>query len=196
MYDEIICEETLPLPKGLSLEKDYVFQTKDLNCFLQTFVIQNNRLYERKPVCVAKTSEEIEKEKAETKKSRYIPVYPEKITGYENIPMQFTGSINFYNFIELEEKDHWIEFVALFSNGYLIKSIDLAQHEITDNTKRKEFSKQRREEAIQYAKYCKTWRGRIHVMFIKFVCKNILKAYFSVLEKLISFGYYVQRKIS
>lgn len=197
LYDEIVCEAPLPWPEFFTENKVRVFQTKDLDCYLANFKISaDGRLYK-----VENTYEEIPineevKEKRKGTKSEWLNSFPEqKIVKTTLIPMSFTGSITFYDYVHGQENDFWIEFVGLFSNGYLVKTIEQQNCTCTSNKERLEREEQYKIQYKERIAYLNTWRGKLHSFVSRLVFKFLNKVYFRVLNKLMSFGYFIQKHI-
>ena len=152
MYDDISCAEPLPFTdemKDLGLDiNDYVFQTKDLDCVLGKYIIQEQKLFELK----YKTEKWIESS------DKLFGGYMEREGEYlECIP--YHGEIYFYDFRNnVQDKwDCWIEFKAIFTNGSLQK-IELVKFNKEDNSERLEREKKWKEqlehsERVWYNKY-------------------------------------------
>lgn len=136
MFDNIICKKELPLTEELlklSINwTDRDFQTKDLDCSLACYYINEKGLLEEEVVereYIKYTEEEIQSQnispwsvyKEIIEKNRYLK------------PISHHGVINFYDSIPINEKqDLWIEFKAYFIYGKLDK-IELFQSEIKES---------------------------------------------------------------
>lgn len=137
MFDTIAVAEKLPLTQemiDLGLEGQLQeFQTKDLNCSLGLYFMQNGRLYEEKH----KETKWIQGDK-NSKDFMSRLGYMERLDPYQE-DTHFHGKIHFYDFkMNVADKyDCSIEFCAVYNKGQL-ESIELTQFEKTDNAERKE----------------------------------------------------------
>ena len=93
------------LPDGLEHNK-YVFQTKDLDCLLNDYVIDEDGRFMVKRI----TKEPI----PESERQGLFPLFRTVKEEYEDTV--FHGKFNFY---VLSSKDLWHEYVAFFSYGKL-----------------------------------------------------------------------------
>lgn len=136
MFDTISVSGSLPFSEemiSLGLDKNNLsFQTKDLDCVLDYYIIQNGELFVQK----YKTSKWIEGDK--NGKS-----FMDKIGHLEREDpylqkLYFHGEIFFYeSFYDIQDKwDCWVEFKAVFTESKLQK-IELFRFEKTDNAERK-----------------------------------------------------------
>ena len=137
MFDTIAVAEKLPLTQemiDLGLEGQlHEFQTKDLDCLLGLYFMQNGRLFEEKH----KETKWIEGDKnAKDFMSRLG--YMERLEPYQE-DIYFHGKFYFYDFkMDVAGKyDCSIEFCATYNKGQL-EGIELVSFEKTDNTQRKE----------------------------------------------------------
>jgi hypothetical protein len=162
MFDTIAVAEKLPITQemidlGLE-EKLQEFQSKDLNCCLDLYFMQNGRLFVEK----YKETKWIEGDKKA--KSIFARLgHMERNDPYQE-DTNFHGKVNFYNYImDVAGKyDCMIEFCATYNKGQLEK-IELVEFEKTDNTPRKERDLAWRKEADRirnawYNKYFKFYQ--------------------------------------
>ena len=159
MFDTIAVAEKLPITQemidlGLE-EKLQEFQSKDLNCCLDLYFMQNGRLFVEK----YKETKWIEGDKKA--KSIFARLgHMERNDPYQE-DTNFHGKVNFYNYImDVAGKyDCMIEFCATYDKGQLEK-IELVEFEKTDNAPRKERDLAWRKEAerIQNAWYNKYFK--------------------------------------
>ena len=162
MFDTIAVAEKLPITQemidlGLE-EKLQEFQSKDLNCCLDLYFMQNGRLFVEK----YKETKWIEGDKKA--KSIFARLgHMERNDPYQE-DTNFHGKVNFYNYImDVAGKyDCMIEFCATYDKGQLEK-IELVEFEKTDNTPRKERDLAWRKEADRirnawYNKYFKFYQ--------------------------------------
>ena len=127
MFDSITCE--LPLPLNKKEQKtfsnvnwdDHVFQTKDTDCTLSTYIIKKNgKLYglyiDGKNVRVI--SKEEERKIKRQGKFCWPYEFKEKSRKYKF--EKFTGDLYFYDhIIDKDENEWWVEFAAKFVNGII-----------------------------------------------------------------------------
>ena len=146
MFDWITIDESL-LPAVPELEsrgissiiKDKNFQTKDLDCSLDRYKIEENGVLQREEVITVFEENTVE----ETSLGRrWNPPFTEKEVSRDWIKENFTGAINIYTSIEDPETkdDFWIDYRIIFYDGEL-KSIKLDNCRVelyTDIKKKKE----------------------------------------------------------
>lgn len=195
LYDSVLCEAPLPWPKTYTGNQDRSFQTKDLDCCLLTYKITaDGRLYKIESTYEeVRVTPEIAKERKDNK-TVWLNAYTEqKLIGTTLVPMSFTGSITFYDFIEGAELDHWVEFIGLFSNGFLIKPIVEQNCTTTSNKERLEREAKFLQEAKERMQYLNTWKGKVHQFISRLMFTFLHKFYFKTLNKLVNFGYYLQK---
>jgi hypothetical protein len=127
MFDNIKCE--LPLPLNKKEQKtfsnvdwnDRVFQTKDTDCTLSSYIIRKNgKLYglfiEGENVRVI--SEKEEKKIKKQGKFCWPYEFKEKSRKYKH--EKFTGDLYFYDHvIDKDGNEWWVEFVAKFIDGVI-----------------------------------------------------------------------------
>lgn len=148
MFDNISVAHVLPYNEemkelGLDINK-YTFQTKDLECGMDSYVIQNSKLYIRK----YKEEKWIAGDpKAKSVMCRIGHMEREN-PYYEEV--YHHGEIYFYEFVnDVKDKwDCWIEYKATFTKGDLM-DIELFKFEKTDNGERKLREKQWQEKLNQ-----------------------------------------------
>lgn len=153
------------------------FQTKDLECYLLTYKVNNGQLF-------------YEKSEREWVESDGI------FGGYMNEisrsleKREDTVTVYFYDFLFNDVADIWIEFKAVFIHGVLSK-IELFKFEETSSKERIERHEKWLRELKEYNDYKKTLRGKIVIWCknkIRFVLKKIslvFKKLTSALDKLI-----------
>jgi hypothetical protein len=131
MFDYIQCERKLPLTKEAKKAfpdvnwSEESFQTKDLDCTLQTYCITK-----RGHLAVLKiegehvrTMSEKEEEKVRKQKKFCWPYkFVESSRKYEKY--DYTGSVNFYYYNEDKDNNTWdLEFTAIFVKGKLTELV-------------------------------------------------------------------------
>lgn len=175
MFDNISVSSQLPFSEemiALGLDKNvYIFQTKDLDCLMDSYFIQEEKLFRQ---CY-KTEKFIE---GDQKAKNWIDRlgHIEREEPYLQ-PIQFHGEIYFYDFVtNVQDKyDCWIEFKATFSEGKL-NQIELFKFTKEDNAERKQREAKWREEikrqnGIWYNKYfrhTKLYRWFSHRVWYRF----------------------------
>jgi hypothetical protein len=127
MFDSIKCELPLPLNKKEQVKfskvnwKDIVYQTKDLDCTLSTYIIRKNgKLYglfiEGENIRIISEKEE----KKIKKQGKFCWPYEFKEKSRKYKLEKFTGDVYFYDSIFDEDgNEYWAEFVGKFVNGIL-----------------------------------------------------------------------------
>ena len=125
MFDNIKCEAPLPLNKKLAKQFENVdftqqsFQTKDLDCLLNHYVI-DKKGYIRAEITHGK---HIKKKKPKGHTGVWLP-YDFKVERIELKKIKHTGDVNFYDHIEDSKGDqYWLEFKATFLKGKMIKLV-------------------------------------------------------------------------
>jgi hypothetical protein len=157
MFDNISVSDQLPFSEemiALGLDKNNLtFQTKDLECVLETYIIQDRKLYRQ---CYK--SEVYVEGDAKSKNWLGRLGHIERNDPYLS-PVEHHGEVYFYEFIkDVNDKwDCWVEFKATFTKGNVDK-IELFKFDKTDNTERRQREKQWLEETerlknIWYNKY-------------------------------------------
>ena len=174
MYDDIVCKYPLPFPEDT---KGYIaesFQTKDLDCGLDSYEIrEDGTLWLR------------ECERAHIDGDPNGKTFSEKFGIIKETKIWWTHAkttrtIRMYDYQNNDGGvyDYWVEFEIVFIDG-VIDKIKLIKFEINDNTKRKELHKQHMEElkkqkvvesAIFYRLIIKPYNK-----IIRFICGLIYK---------------------
>lgn len=177
MFDNIVCKYPLPLTVEMDELKKFnlnerTYQTKDLECVLDYYEIHQDGTLWHEEYDVEDRSDP----NAEGIQ-RIIGMHTRTNTRMVQMK-EYTGTINFYEFIDYGEgdKDYWVEFAATFFNGILMKII-VAEFRATDNADRKastaKFHKEMEERRILwnkwYIKYGYAYYDRfIHWIFVKY----------------------------
>ena len=134
MFDGIVCEYKLPLPKDLAELSEinwneFEFQTKSLGNTLDKYTIEDDgQIYQEK------TKQEFIDDPVHAH-GGYIQITEDGIE-----KSYFTGELVFYTRVPQEEYDYYIEFKALFWKGEL-KEIERTEWNKKDNSDRKEEEK-------------------------------------------------------
>jgi hypothetical protein len=165
MFDYISVSDNLPFNdemKELGIDKNnLVFQTKCLDCSMDNYIIQSNKLFIQK----YKSENWVEGNKNSKNIFDQLGHIEREGPYYEEV--NFHGEIYFYEFLSsVKDKwDCWIEYKAVFTQNNLI-SISLFKFTKEDNTERlqreKEWQKKiQQEQSLWYNKYflnTKTYR--------------------------------------
>ena len=136
MFDTISVSGDLPFSQemiDLGIDKNNLsFQTKDLDCTMSHYIIQNGELFEEK----YKTEKWIEGNKNAKSIIDKIGHMQREDPYFEKV--NFHGEIYFYELLmNVQDKwDCWVEFKAVFTDGKLQK-LELFKFEKTDNAERK-----------------------------------------------------------
>lgn len=147
MYDDIFVKDQLPLSQemidfGVG-DKNTYFQSKDLECAMAVYKIENGELFIEK---FAKTEWIEGDKKAKTLIGRLGYLKREE-PYFEKVPHH--GDVGFYDFYDVKkgEKTYevWVEFNARFGNGK-VEKIDLVKFEARDVTERVIAEEKRNEE--------------------------------------------------
>lgn len=183
MFDNIIVEKRLPLPKVKDRGdladmkwKGHSFQTKDLANYLGLYKItKDGKLQEQKFVYEDKTEDEIAAEKEAVKNNKWCIVHSQRVVDKYWEDCNFTGYVNFYDsfhgnpigayddFDKVDDDswdyDYWVEWVAHIVEGK-VKSIKLHKWEQEDNSTRKANSKKWKKELEDRHQFQQTFRFR------------------------------------
>lgn len=170
MYDDISIKDQLPLNQEMIDfgfdHKDSYFQTKDLECAMAFYKIENGELFIEK---FAKT-EWIEGNKKSKSLIERIGYLKREEPYFEKVPHH--GDVGFYDFYDVKkgEKTHevWVEFTARFGNGK-VEKIDLVKFEVRDVTERVAAQEKREEE------YRAKMQRPIYKYFLNTRCFILLK---------------------
>lgn len=174
MFDDIIVEMNLPLPKDQGELsgwdwKEHSFQTKDLENYLGLFKIdKEGQLWEQKLEHEDKTEEELAEEKENHKGDKWFFQHPQKVVGNHWEEFDHTGYVRFYDgFYDQDydstpefEDDYWVEWVAHIVKGK-VQSIEIEKWEREDSTERRQRNKQWRAELKVRREYMQTLRYRL-----------------------------------
>ena len=148
MFDAISVSGDLPFSQemiDLGINKNNLsFQTKDLDCAMSLYIIQDDQLFIEK----YKTSKWIEGNKKGKSFPDRIGHLKTEDPYFDKV--HFHGEIYFYDSInDVQGKwDCWVEFKAVFSDSKLQK-IELFEFKKTDNAERKIREKEFREQIKQ-----------------------------------------------
>ena len=148
MFDTISVSGDLPFSEemiDLGINKNNLsFQTKDLDCAMSLYIIQDDQLFIEK----YKTSKWIEGNKKGKSFPDRIGHLKTEDPYFDKV--HFHGEIYFYDSInDVQGKwDCWVEFKAVFSDSKLQK-IELFEFKKTDNAERKIREKEFREQIKQ-----------------------------------------------
>jgi hypothetical protein len=184
MFDTISISGDLPFSQemiDLGLNKNNLsFQTKDLDCAMSHYIIQNGELFEEK----YKTEEWIEGDKNAKNVMDRIGHMDRRDPYFAKV--NFHGEIYFYEFVmNVQDKwDCWIEFKAVFTNSKLEK-IELFKFDKTDNAERKtrDLQFQQRME-IEHKKWINKYF--FYTKFYRFLHYKIWMNFWDMVERLAS----------
>lgn len=170
MFDYISVKDKLPTnddidASGIDLYGDF-FQTKDLENIMSTYYIEGGILHVEK----YRTAEWIDDA------DRFTGGYIDRKDSYIE-PFDYHGKINFYNSIDKDGYDHWIEYDAYFIHGKLEK-FELVKYTKTENESRKRRLKEICEEAahrhnLWYNRYF--FHTKVWFTIRKFLCKILMR---------------------
>lgn len=179
LFDTIIFNKSViqgidpKIDKYLTLlgESELGWQTKDFDCTLSNFYIEEGKLF----------LEHVERKWVE--EDGPFGGFLKPISKEKQLYNK-TCSIQAYELLNSEEVDIWIEIQFVFIDGILQKTT-LFKYEETDSAPRIERSKKFQKELQESIKFGKTWRGKLQRAFGKFLGQ--------VSRKIINFGNYIQR---
>lgn len=159
--------------KYLSLigDSEIAFQTKDFDCLLSTYKVQNNQLFYR-----------IFERKWVESGGMFGGHMEEVSSSLEK--QDKTATIHAYDSLENDIADIWIEFKVIFING-VVDKIELFKFEETCPKSRLEREKEFLQEMKEYQDYRKTIRGKITIFFKDKIYKLLHKVS-QILRKVVS----------
>lgn len=152
-------------------QEEVDFQTKDLDCCLKNFFIEDGCLFEQHV-------ETRWVEDSSTFGGFIEPVSKEKKLCNK------TCTVQAYDALDSEEVDIWIEMQFVFVDGFLQKT-SLVKYEETDAAIRIERQKQFQKQWAESIEFGKTFRGKMQKAFGRFLGK--------LSRKIINFGNLIQR---
>lgn len=171
LFDYMSCELPFPaLPESeeggrkittFPFKAGHQFQTKDLiNALIEYKIGEDGVLYEKK--VEYEKREFTEEEKKEQEGSFFHPLWHSEELSHEWVKENFTGYINFYDFIHDIDDGHdvWIEYQAHFKGGELQGEVELFKCNYECNKERKKNAAERYAEEEARQKYKKKWRYR------------------------------------
>jgi hypothetical protein len=149
MFDSIKCELPLPLNKKEQVKfsntdwKNMVYQTKDLDCTLSTYIIRKNgKLY---GLFINGENVRVISEKEENKirkQGKFCWPYEFKEKSRKYKFEKFTGDLYFYDSIfDDEGNEYWAEFSGKFLNGVLqgkLKKVEIRLSQTAQDIKKNE----------------------------------------------------------
>ena len=152
-------------------QEEVSFQTKDFDCGLKNFFIEEGRLFE----------EHIEAQWVE--ENGPFGGFMEPISK-EKKPCNKTCTIQAYDMLDSEEVDIWIEIQFVFIDGFLQKT-SLVEYEEMNAVIRIEREKLFQKQLAESIEFGKTFRGKVQRVFGQFLGK--------LSRKIINFGNLIQR---
>jgi hypothetical protein len=179
MFDYVICEHELPLPKDQKELADikwntYQFQSKNMNCLMDDY-----RINKKGKLLVRAGRTDFFDDPSQT--------LPEVESNYH-------GELEFYAYEQRNKYDYSVTFNAKFSNGNLDK-IKLSEFEKHSNEKRKKYQAEFEEERNRFKKLTQSWWFPIYVTLYKTPVQRISKYTYKLLQKLISNWFRYEQKI-
>mgnify|MGYP003335537558 CR=1 FL=1 len=167
MFDYLSVADKLPTnaeidAAGINLYSE-PFQTKDLDNIMATYYIQGGKLFVEK----YKVTEWVEDPEG------FAGGYIDRKEPYQEEIVDHHGKIRFYEMIDKDDHDHWIEYEAYFTRGK-VDEIKLVKYEKTSNIEKKKdlealFNRMKESRQKWYNKYFfhTTFWNKIR----KFICK-------------------------
>ncbi len=188
LFDTVIIKDiNLPRPEGFIGDLPTNYQTKDLNCSLDTYYLTNGKLMLEKV-----EGSWVESTPEERKRSRWN-VGHFNIAKKELVPFSHYGVVNFYTGITdySEDKDAWIEFDAQI-DGTEVKGITLKSFELRDNSFRKQGEQELKERFEREEELAKSKKRFVVYSFrwVKRLISKILRKIGGVITK---FGNYLNK---
>lgn len=179
MFDTIIFNKSViqgldpKVDKYLRLlgESELGFQTKDFDCLLQNFFIEDGCLFEQHV------------ETRWVEESGPFGGFMEPVSK-EKKPCNKTCTVQAYDMFDSEEVDIWIEIQFVFVDGVLQKT-SLVKYKETDASIRIEREKQFQKQLAESIEFGKTFRGKMQRAFGRFLGK--------LSRQIIKFGNLIQR---
>jgi hypothetical protein len=184
MFDTISVSGDLPFSQemiDLGIDKNNLsFQTKDLDCTMSHYIIQNGELFEEK----YKTEEWIAGDPTAKSIMDRIGFMERKGPYFDKV--NFHGEIYFYEFLtNVQDKwDCWVEFKAVFTDGKLQK-LELFKFDKTDNAERKARDAEMKE---KIEKEQKRWINKyfFYTKFYRFLHYKIWINFWDMVERFAS----------
>lgn len=129
MFDNVTVADKLPVNDEmvkLGLDKNvFVFQTKDMHCCLDNYIIQGGKLFEKKYKTIRWVDEP----------NSFLGGRMKREDPYL-VDVQYHGLLNFYHHETVGNLTCWIEYVAKFTDG-VVEKIELKEFRTRDNTEEK-----------------------------------------------------------
>ena len=179
MFDYVICEYDLPLPKDCKELADikwneFAFQSKNMNCLMDDYRITK-------------------KGKLLVRESRpdFFDKPPKDLPEVES---SYHGEMNFYAYEQRNKYDYSVSFNAKFSYGKL-DAIELTEFEKHSNEKRKKYQAEFEEERNRFKKLTQSWWFPIYDTLYKKPVRQISRYTYKLLQNLISNWYRYEQKI-
>ena len=164
MFDYVECEMELPKfgnhPHSWEWENGHHFQTKDLVNALIEYKIDKDGILSYKKIEYEKRDLTDEEQKGKDSGGFWHPMWNLDPVSEEWVKEDFTGYINFYDFIHDfdEEHDAWVEYKAHVKDGKVEGEVQLAEFKEECNKKRKESDARIKAEMAARKEYRQKWR--------------------------------------
>ena len=164
MFDYIECEMELPKfgdhPHSWEWKSDHQFQTKDLVNALIEYKIDKEGVLHYKKIEYEKKDLTAEEQKDKDSGGFWHPMWNLETVSEEWVKEDFTGYIDFYDFIHdfSEGHDAWVEYKAHVVNGKVEGGIQLAEFKEECNKERKESNARIKAEMEARKEYRQKWR--------------------------------------
>ena len=171
MFDYITCEMPLPRLESKEGEKvvvhipykaDHQYQTKDLDNALVEYKIGKDRVFYEKKVEYEKRELTEEEKKDKESGGFWHPMWSLKPISEEWVKYEYTGYIDFYDFIQNIDPEHdaWVEYTVHIKDGKVEGEVQLVEFKEESNKQRKEQSARIDAEMKARKEYQQKWRYR------------------------------------
>lgn len=183
MFDYVVCEHDLPLPKNckeLSNLKwnKLAFQSKTMNCLMDDYRIsKQGKLYVR----AGRTD-------------IFDDIFDDHTQILDEVESNYHGELEFYTYELRDKYDYSVSFLAKFSSGNL-DDIKLKEFEKHSNDERKRYQAERDAERIRYKKLTESWWFPIYKNLYKTPMQKISRYIYKLLQKLISNWFSYESKL-
>ena len=179
MFDYVVCEYDLPLPKDRKELSDiewnkYQFQSKNMNCLMDDYRINTKgKLFVR---------------------SGRPDFFDEPSKDLPEIESNYHGELEFYAYEQRNKYDYSVSFNAKFSYGKL-DTIELTEFEKHSNEKRKEYQAEFKKQAEVYQIRRKKLWYKLYLAFYVKPIKYLFRTVYKVLTNLKSNWFSYESKL-